>query len=112
VNFWEFGAENQHDIKYVLALSPAISSQFATIADKYALKWEFGIGMLLINDTKFAGKDIGSHYQFEDRLGLVIQFDDIGIGSSNLGRFPVDYYKFAQNMYKNRQPHHVSVGGI
>lgn len=76
VNFWEFGADNQHDTNYALALSPVISKQFATIADKYPLKWEFGIGVSLINDTIFAGKDIGSHYQFEDRLGLVLEFDD------------------------------------
>ncbi|MFT5839587.1 MAG: lipid A 3-O-deacylase [Flavobacteriales bacterium] len=76
VNFWEFGADNQHDTNYALALSPVISAQFATIADKYPLKWEFGMGVSLINDTIFAGKDIGSHYQFEDRLGLVLEFGD------------------------------------
>jgi lipid A 3-O-deacylase len=76
VNFWEFGADNQHDSNYALALSPVMSKQFATIADKYPLKWEFGIGVSLINDTIFAGKDIGSHYQFEDRLGRVLEFDD------------------------------------
>jgi lipid A 3-O-deacylase len=76
VNFWEFGADNQHDTNYALALSPVISKQFATIANKYPLKWEFGIGVSLINDTIFAGKDIGSHYQFEDRIGLVLEFGD------------------------------------
>jgi lipid A 3-O-deacylase len=53
-----------------------MSKQFATITDKYPLKWEFGIGVSLINDTIFAGKDIDSHYQFEDRLGRVLEFDD------------------------------------
>ena len=36
--------------------------------------WEFGIGVSLVSDTQFAGKDIGSHYQFEDRLGLRMEF--------------------------------------
>ncbi|MFT4809650.1 MAG: lipid A 3-O-deacylase [Paraglaciecola sp.] len=76
VNFWEFGADNQHDTNYALAVSPVISSQFATIAGKYPLKWELGIGLSLINDTIFAGKNIGSHYQFEDRLGLILEFGD------------------------------------
>jgi lipid A 3-O-deacylase len=53
-----------------------MSKQFATIADKYPLKCEFGVGASLINDTIFAGKDIGSNYQFEDRFGLVLEFDD------------------------------------
>lgn len=74
VNFWEFGDNNQHETNYALALSPVFSAQFATIANKYPLKWEFGIGVSLVEDTRFAGKDIGSHYQFEDRLGLIMQF--------------------------------------
>jgi hypothetical protein len=76
VNLWEFGADNQHDSNYALALSPVLSSQFASIANKYPLKWEFGIGVSLVSDTRFAGKDIGSHYQFEDRLGLVLEFGE------------------------------------
>jgi hypothetical protein len=74
VNFWEFGDENQHETNYALALSPVISSQFATLYDKYPIKWEFGIGVSLVYDTRFAGKDIGSHYQFEDRVGLIMEF--------------------------------------
>jgi hypothetical protein len=42
---------NQHDTNYALALSPVMSKQFATIADKCPLKWEFGVGVSLINDT-------------------------------------------------------------
>ena len=57
-----------------MAISPVLSSQFTTIAGKYPLKWEAGIGISLVDDTRFAGKDIGSHYQFEDRLGLVMEF--------------------------------------
>ena len=53
-----------------------LSKQFATIANKYPLRWEFGIGVSLVEDTRFAGKDIGSHYQFEDRLGLVTDFGE------------------------------------
>jgi hypothetical protein len=76
VNFWEFGANNQHATNYALAISPVISSQFATVFDKYPIKWEFGIGVSLVQDTQFAGKDIGSHYQFEDRLGLIMEFGE------------------------------------
>ena len=90
VNFWEFGSDNQYSINYAVALSPVLSSQFATavalspvlswqfaiIAEKYSLKWGFGIGIALVNDTEFAGKDIGSHYQFEDRLGPVMEYGD------------------------------------
>jgi hypothetical protein len=75
-NFWEYGTDNQHETNYVLALSPVFGRVFYLIDDKYPLRWEFGIGVSLVDDTRFAGKDIGSHYQFEDRLGLSIDFGD------------------------------------
>lgn len=74
-NFWEYGEHNHHTTNFVLALSPVFSKTFYHIKDIYPLKWEFGIGVSLVNDTQFAGKDIGSHYQFEDRLGLTV---DVG----------------------------------
>lgn len=74
VNFWEYGANNQHQTNYVLALSPVVGKVFYEVADKYPLRWEFGIGISLVDNTNFAGKDIGSHYQFEDRLGLSINY--------------------------------------
>jgi len=73
-NFWEYGQDNMHETNFVLALSPVVSKTFYYINEKYPLKWEFGIGISLVDDTRFAGKDIGSHYQFEDRLGLVANF--------------------------------------
>jgi len=76
INFWEYGDNNQHQTNYVLALSPVVSKVVYHVADKYPLSWEFGIGISLVDDTKFAGKDIGSHYQFEDRLGLSLSFGE------------------------------------
>ncbi|MBT1450005.1 acyloxyacyl hydrolase [Glaciecola sp. XM2] len=73
-NFWEYGANNQHETNYALAISPVIGKTFYHVNDKYPVKWEFGIGISFVNDTRFAGKDIGSHYQFEDRLGLTMDF--------------------------------------
>ncbi|MEO9946582.1 MAG: acyloxyacyl hydrolase [Paraglaciecola sp.] len=75
-NFWEYGQDNNHETNFVLALSPVVGKTFYHIQDKYPLKWEFGIGVSLVNDTRFAGKNIGSHYQFEDRLGLVTDFGE------------------------------------
>jgi len=75
VNFWEYGQQNKHDSNFVLAISPVIQypvGRFYT----YPLYIEFGIGFSLLDDTKFAGKDVSTHYQFEDRLGLVTRFGD------------------------------------
>ncbi|WP_416307652.1 acyloxyacyl hydrolase [Neptunicella sp. SCSIO 80796] len=72
VNFWEYGQDNRHETNLAVALSPVISSTFTTVGDNLPLKWELGIGISLVDNTRFAGKDIGSHYQFEDRLGLTL----------------------------------------
>ncbi|WP_345877640.1 acyloxyacyl hydrolase [Shewanella algae] len=73
INFWECGENNQHDVNHLLAMSPIL---------KYPLmrgQWldfylEAGIGFALLDDSQFAGKDVGSHYQFEDRLGFAFKF--------------------------------------
>lgn len=76
LNIWEYGETNEYDTNLVLAISPVLTKQFAVLANKYPVKWEFGIGISMVNDTRFAGKDIGSHYQFEDRLGLLVDFGE------------------------------------
>lgn len=79
VNFWEHGSDNQHDVNYAIALSPVVGKTFHYVNGVYPLKWEVGIGVSLLADTEFAGKDVGSHYQFEDRIGLTMEFGkDLG----------------------------------
>ncbi|NVK55936.1 MAG: acyloxyacyl hydrolase [Alteromonadaceae bacterium] len=75
VNFWEYGSNNVHDTNFVLALSPVVSYPIGELNghDVYA---EFGIGLSLLDDTQFAGKDVSTHYQFEDRLGVKVKLGD------------------------------------
>lgn len=75
VNFWEYGAENKHDTNFVLAISPVIEYPITEFNNK-PVYFEFGIGFSLLDDTQFAGKDVGSHYQFEDRIGIKTYFGD------------------------------------
>lgn len=75
-NLWEYGPDNTRDANYAVAISPVFTWHIKQLAGKYPLQVEFGIGFSLINDTLIAGKDIGSHYQFEDRLGLIVDFGD------------------------------------
>ena len=76
MNFWEYGPQNNHETNYAISLSPVFTWKLAELADKYLLRAEFGIGVSLVEDTRFAGRDIGSHYQFEDRIGLTLEFGD------------------------------------
>lgn len=73
VNFWEYGVENNRDTNFVLAASPVFLYKTGYIK-KLPIYFEFGIGVSLLDDTTFAGKDVSTHYQFEDRLGLVTKF--------------------------------------
>ncbi len=69
-NFWRYGPANSSDSNAVLAVSPVLRYP---LGQALSLQWdvEFGIGVSLLDDTRFAGKDVSTHYQFEDRLGLV-----------------------------------------
>lgn len=75
-NIWRFDENNSYDKNLAISFSPVLSKQFSRILGK-PLKWEAGVGLSIVEDTKFAGKDIGSHYQFEDRIGLKIVLDEI-----------------------------------
>ena len=74
-NFWEYGEQNTHSSNYALAISPVIVKHLTTIADQYPVYLEAGIGASLVDDRTFAGKDIGSHYQFEDRIGFIFSLN-------------------------------------
>lgn len=71
-NLWRYGKEAEYESNLAVALSPVLVKQFSTLYDR-ALYWEFGIGFSLLNKQRFAGKNLGSHYQFEDRIGLLWQ---------------------------------------
>lgn len=72
-NFWRYGPANSSDSNAVLAFSPVLRYP---LGEQFGLRWdlEFGIGVSLLDDTRFAGKNVSTHYQFEDRLGLVAWF--------------------------------------
>ena len=75
VNFWEFGDDNQHDTNFVFALSPVLQFPISDM-DQSELFIELGIGIALLSDTEFAGKNVSTNFQFEDRLGLVYRYGD------------------------------------
>lgn len=71
-NFWQFGPDNETDQNLVVAFSPILTFPLGQVFHKPLLA-EFGIGVSLLDDTTFAGKNVSTHYQFEDRLGLIYQ---------------------------------------
>ncbi|APE04390.1 acyloxyacyl hydrolase [Alteromonas sp. MB-3u-76] len=73
---WEYGETNTRSTSYAVSITPVFMKQITDIADKYPLYLEAGIGASYIGDQEVAGKDIGSNYQFEDRLGLLMELDE------------------------------------
>lgn len=74
-NIWQYGKENSHQTNLVLAMSPVIQYPVFSVKN-IPISVEFGIGVSLLDDTHFAGKNVSTHYQFEDRLGLVADLGD------------------------------------
>ena len=99
VNFWEFGEDNSHETNYAIAISPVFSWHVGQLWNKYPLRAEFGIGVSLVDDTRFAGKDIGSHYQFEDRLGLTVEF-----GEENENSLSLRYMHYSNGGLNDKNP--------
>ncbi|MBB1355117.1 acyloxyacyl hydrolase [Pseudoalteromonas sp. SR45-5] len=73
VNMWEYRHGDETQSNLVLAMSPVL--QFPAFSfNNTPFYVEAGIGVSLIDETQFAGKNISTHYQFEDRIGLVADF--------------------------------------
>ena len=98
VNFWEYGAENVHDSNLVLAVSP-IFKKTICYCKKGRIYGEFGIGISFIDDTLFAGKNISTHYQFEDRIGIGYEF-----GKNYRYKIALRYFHYSNGGIKKPNP--------
>lgn len=74
MNTWEVGENNTRETNYAVAVSPVFSKELTKMQGRYPLSVELGIGISAVADTRFAGRNIGSSFQFEDRLGLSLAF--------------------------------------
>lgn len=74
-NLWKKSGENTNGV----ALSPV----FAYYFDKGNRSWvpyvEAGIGMAFIDDYQIHGRDLSTHFQFEDRAGIGVRIHPIDI---------------------------------
>lgn len=98
VNFWEYGDPNEYDTNFVLAVSPIVRLPL-TQWGNYPIEGEFGIGVALLDDTEFAGKDVSTHYQFEDRLGIGTYW-----GKNKEYRLSLRYIHYSNAGFKKPNP--------
>lgn|SRR5690606_18670495 len=97
-NFWQYGQPSQYQTNVALAVSPVLKKQFANWYGKPVF-WEFGIGVSMLTKREFAGKDLGSHFQFEDRLGLLF-----GLDQKNSKMLAVRYMHYSNAGLSSRNP--------
>ncbi|WP_462175539.1 acyloxyacyl hydrolase [Pseudoalteromonas gelatinilytica] len=98
VNFWEYGETKERDTNFVLAFSPVVQYPIGSINQKKIFV-EFGIGLSLLDDTNFAGKDVGGHFQFEDRLGLMTRF-----GENDKHQIALRYFHYSNGGLNSPNP--------
>ncbi|WP_017446938.1 acyloxyacyl hydrolase [Gayadomonas joobiniege] len=98
INFWRYNDPVETDGNAVIAFSPAILYPLGTVFN-HNVELEFGIGLSLLDDTKFAGKDVSTHYQFEDRIGFVTKF-----GKDNKQSVSLRYLHYSNGGFKSPNP--------
>jgi hypothetical protein len=76
LNLFDLHGSARNEATYGVSVSPVFSKSLPNISNNYPLTLEFGIGVAYVHEEKFGGVDIGSFYQFEDRLGVLIGLDE------------------------------------
>lgn len=69
VNYWDADDEDV----YAVAFSPVFALYWTGGNLRFRPYLELGIGAALISDTAFAGRELSTTFQFEDRLGIGIR---------------------------------------
>ncbi|WP_350607881.1 acyloxyacyl hydrolase [Pseudoalteromonas sp. MER144-MNA-CIBAN-0113] len=78
VNVWQYRHDQQSQSNVVLAVSPVVQfPAFSVYNTPFYV--EAGIGFSLLDERYFAGKNLSTHYQFEDRIGLVADFGETNV---------------------------------
>ncbi|TMO98751.1 acyloxyacyl hydrolase [Pseudoalteromonas sp. S3260] len=78
INLWHYRHDQQSQSNLVLAVSPVVQfPAFSLYNTPFYV--EAGIGFSLLDERYFADKNLSTHYQFEDRIGLVADFGETNV---------------------------------
>ena len=66
LNYWEHKSESIKGVAY----SPVFIYGFAGLNNNMLSYLEAGIGMSYLSEETIGGRDLSSHFQFEDRVGI------------------------------------------
>lgn len=99
LNLFDLHGSAKNEATYGLSVSPVFSKALPNISDNYPLTLEFGIGVAYVHEEEFGGVDIGSYYQFEDRLGLLI-----GLDESQDSEIAIRYIHYSNGGFNTKNP--------
>lgn len=99
LNLFDLHGSARNEATYGISVSPVFSKALPNLSDDYPLTLEFGIGVAYVHEEKFGGVDIGSFYQFEDRLGLLI-----GLDKSQNSEIAVRYIHYSNGGLNTKNP--------
>ncbi|EWH10837.1 Lipid A 3-O-deacylase-like protein [Catenovulum agarivorans DS-2] len=98
VHLFDLHGSADNEASYGAAVTPIFIKNLGTVAGK-PLQLEFAIGLAYVHDRQFGGVDIGSYYQFEDRIGLTMQLDPAS--DSHLG---IRYMHYSNGGLNTKNP--------
>ncbi|WP_083602051.1 acyloxyacyl hydrolase [Thalassotalea sp. PP2-459] len=99
LNLFDLHGSAKNEATYGISLSPVFSKALPNISNDYPLTLEFGIGVAYVHNEKFGGVDIGSYYQFEDRLGLLI-----GLDKNQNSEIAIRYIHYSNGGFNTKNP--------
>lgn len=80
LNYWEKSGEQI----YGIAFSPVFVYYFGNKSNSIHPYVEGGIGGALLSDTKIQRRDLSSHFNFEDRLGIGVRMKSFDLNARYL----------------------------
>jgi hypothetical protein len=99
LNLYDIHGSARNEATFGASISPILIKSIPSFSKDYPLAIEFGIGLAYVHEQKFGGVDIGSDYQFEDRLGLVMQ-----LGPNNQSEVALRYIHYSNGGFNTKNP--------
>lgn len=99
LNLFDLHGSAKNEATYGLSLTPVFMKDLPSFSENYPLSAEFGIGVAYVHNEKFGGVDIGSLYQFEDRIGLVM-----GLNPEQSSQLALRYIHYSNGGFNTTNP--------
>lgn len=99
LNLFDLHGSAKNEATYGASISPVFIKDIPSWSNNYPLSVEFGIGLAYVHEKKFGGVNIGSYYQFEDRLGINVQ-----LGKESKSQLGLRYIHYSNGGLNTKNP--------